>query len=127
MKAVIKFIFQTIAVVIIAIGGFTIYLIQQSEPEPKPEMSQADTDAGIMRLVCKDTINANLHDPSSAEWGFRDDGWFQTWPVSDDGENLSVTAKFRAKNKLGALVVAEYTCTAKRVDGELQFMGIKAL
>ena len=103
-----------------------IWLFWSIQPE-KVEMSQSEKDAGTIRLVCMETNRANLHDPSSAQWSMGDDGWFQKWPVKDDGETLSVIAKFRAKNKLGAIIVAGYTCEAKRINGELKFTGASPL
>jgi hypothetical protein len=112
-----------IALALLIMAPFII-LFRSVTPEPK-QISQAEKDAGILRIACRDEISRALHDPSSAEWGIGNDGWFQTWPVSDDGNNLTATATFRAKNAFGALVNARYQCSAVRIDGMLSLTSIK--
>jgi len=94
---------------------------------PRPEISAEERDAGSLRYACKDRIEAVLHDPSSAQWGMFDDGWFQRWPVQDDGRTLIVTAVFRANNALGNPVLGGYRCTAERNGDSLTFSGIEEI
>lgn len=55
-------------------------------------------------------IERTLHDPSRAQWG----NYFD-WTVVDNSDgSFSVGARYRAPNKLGAIVQAYTTCIVRR-------------
>jgi len=118
-----------LSLIAIAVAAPFLYWSWTSETinPPRPEMSQSEKDAGILRRACKNLLEGVLHDPSSAEWSMGDDGWYQRWPVRDDGAKLSVTATFRSNNAFGVLVMGQYRCTADREDGVLVFTGLESL
>lgn len=77
------------------------------EPPPDPE----DELRAEARLACQEWIRPRLRDPSSAEWGWRDDGWYARWPAAiGEGGEVEVLAGFRAANAFGGTIWSEWHC-----------------
>jgi hypothetical protein len=91
-----------------------------SDPEPSPAAPAAQvtpkTPAQIeadrrkskglsARYYCREAIKRSLHDPDSADWvpGFE-------WPVSVDGNRVTVQPSLRANNAFGGKVFQSFTC-----------------
>lgn len=65
------------------------------------------------RGACQLFIERQLHDPRSAEWVDQPD-----WTVVDNADgSLSVGARYRAKNGLGAVRLAYTTCVIRKEGG----------
>jgi hypothetical protein len=66
--------------------------------------------------ACQEMISDRLHDPSSADWGMNSGHWWRSWPVQDDGDTVTVTPIFRAKNALGSTVLSTWTCKVRETS-----------
>jgi len=49
-----------------------VWMFWSIQPEER-EISQAERDASNLRYECRERLAGVLHDPSSAQWGIRDD------------------------------------------------------
>jgi len=112
MMKVIRFIGQAIMVVVIAIGGFLVWVFWVTAPEtPTKSASSPESDIRSQaRYLCKAVIEDQLKDPKSAEWGWSSGNYYASWPASIDGDVVTVQPRFRANNGFGALTLNQFVC-----------------
>jgi len=82
-------------------------ILAANGPDDTRSAMQKLADGG--RYACKEFISRNLHDPQSAQWG----EWLE-WPAQVDGQEVTVSARMRAANQLGGVVVSRFHCTVRK-------------
>jgi hypothetical protein len=117
MKKLLKII-GWIAFVIIMIPVVGFLIIMWSIPENNQQTRQISPEEMArfeLRDACRRAIEPTLHNPRSVEWGMNSGLWWQRWEVRMTGENrASVTARFRASNAFGAVILSQITCDAQK-------------
>ena len=87
------------------------------KPTAAPQQTLEEDRKSTARAICNQLILKNLNDPSSAQTGPLSDGFYGLWPAKSIGKSrIKVTARFRAKNAFGALIVTQFKCVL-RFDG----------
>lgn len=97
-----------------AVAAPVLYVAWQLFSQTTLAAEKSETSpATIARFVCMESIKPNLHDPSSADWGPMSDTAWQRWPATQDGDTYKIAPAFRAKSKIGATVLSQWSCTVK--------------
>lgn len=90
-------------------------LLQCALMEPPARSAPSHPHDGA-RGACQLFLARVLHDPDSAEWVDQ-----AQWAVVDNGDgSLSVGARYRAKNGLGAMRLGYSTCIIRKVGTDWQ-------
>ena len=117
---------KTILAAIPLLLGVSILWFFWSGDSAAPERPAEDMTLPTARVVCQQHIASALHDPRSAEWGSRSDGWYARWPAAEMAEpgRYRVDAQFRARNAFGALVRVGFVCELERAGGDWRLVGL---
>jgi len=88
-----------------------------AQAEAENEQKTADDIMNEARYLCMESLEKNLNDPDSAEWGTWSDNPYFNWPASIDGDVVTVKPKFRAANGFGGTVLGQFVCKLDKSDG----------
>ena len=120
----LKIMLSILAIAIVAPFLWWSWTSETTNP-PKRETTQSEQWRSGARLACRQFISDHLHDPSSAKWGMRDDGWYATWPAqADDDGRVEVQPQFRASNAFGATIISDWNCEVQATDDTWQLINL---
>lgn len=117
----------TLSILAIAIVAPFLWWSWSNNPgsDTDREMTQAEQDRSGARFACRQFISDRLHDPSSAQWGTRDDGWYARWPAESRGEGrVEVRAQFRANNAFGGTIISDWNCEVQATEDTWQLVNL---
>lgn len=109
------------AIVIAGGAGYGYWVSTQGDRYGLPLNDGEDPARGAARLACRDRIATRLHDPGSVEWGDLAD-WLATAP---QGGVITVYPEYRARNRLGALVLTEQVCEVRVGSGAARVIALR--
>jgi len=115
----------TLSIIAIAIVAPFLWWSWSNTPDTEREMTQAEQDRSGARFACRQFISDRLHDPSSAQWDTRDDGWYANWPAEAQGEGrVEVRAQFRANNAFGGTIISDWNCEVQATEDAWQLVNL---
>lgn len=115
---------QKVSLVFIFVLIFAWIMIANA-PLSKEEAAKKEHEDQIKsaRATCKHEIRTRLHDPDSIEWGYEP---LDQIVLEEKPGQWMVQLAFRAKNKLGAMVLEKYMCNLSYNDKKFILRSIKS-
>jgi hypothetical protein len=114
-----KLFFSIIAIVVV--GPF-LYWSLSNDP-PSRSTSEAELERIAARRMCREAIEAVLHDPRSAQW--EPTSSWAAGPLRGDDSTFLVQTNMRARNAFGAMVQTQFECTFQCRGGAMRLVELK--